>query len=90
MNKPFVPKSPHTPPSMIVPWIELYNAWSMLAAPDKVDCIQETLDTVKQFAQAGQIKKAVFTMVAATAWLTDDGPGSKNDWEASASPGGSA
>ncbi len=71
MNKPFVP----TPPHLLVKYSELELALQMLATPDKQAYIKETIDTIRALSAEGSMK-AVFTMVSAAAWLTDDSAGS--------------
>ena len=68
MNKPFTPKSPY----LMVHWSDLETAWRMLASPDKQDHIEQTLSAVQTLNKTAGPEKAVFTMIAATAWLTDD------------------
>ncbi len=68
MNKPFTPKSPY----LMVHWSDLETAWRMLASPDKQDHIEHTLNAVRTITTSAGPEKAVFTMIAATAWLTDD------------------
>ncbi len=57
---------------MVVRWQDLESVWHMLATPEKQSHIADTLTAVKLLSQEGPAK-AVFTMVAATAWLTDAG-----------------
>ena len=68
MNKPFTPKSPF----LMVHWDDLEMAWRMLASPDKQDHIEQTLEALRTITTSAGPEKAVFTMIAATAWLTDD------------------
>ena len=70
MNKPLTPN----PPYLLVHWSDLETAWRMLASPEKQDQIKQTLDTVRMLNTKVGPEKAVFTMIAATAWLTDDTP----------------
>ncbi len=70
MNKPLTPNSPY----LLVHWSDLETAWRMLASPEKQDQIRQTLDTVQALNTKVGPEKAVFTMIAATAWLTDDTP----------------
>ncbi len=68
MNKPFTPNNPY----LLVHWTDLEAAWRMLASPEKQAQITETLNAVQTLNQSVGPEKAVFTMIAATAWLTDD------------------
>ena len=68
MTKPFTPNSPY----LMVHWSDLEIAWRMLASPDKQAKIEETLNAVQTLNKSVGPEKAVFTMIAATAWLTDD------------------
>ncbi len=58
-------------PDLLVRWTDLETAWRMLAAPDKQHQIDETVRAMQALCRAGSPEKAVFTMIAATAWLTD-------------------
>ncbi len=60
-------------PDLLVRWADLEAAWRMLAAPDKMHQIDETVLAMQALCRAGSPEKAVFTMIAATAWLTEDG-----------------
>ncbi len=68
MTKPFTPNSPY----LLVHWSDLETAWRMLASPEKQNQIAETLNAVQTLNKSVGPEKAVFTMIAATAWLTDD------------------
>ncbi len=68
MNKPFTPNNPY----LLVHWSDLETAWRMLASPEKQDQITQTLKAVQTLNTNVGPEKAVFTMIAATAWLTDD------------------
>ena len=68
MNKPFTPNSPY----LLVHWSDLETAWRMLASPEKQDHIEQTLNAVRTLNSSAGPEKAVYTMIAATAWLTDD------------------
>jgi len=72
------------PPYLLVHWNDLETAWRMLASPEKQDQIKQTLNTVQTLNARVGPEKAVFTMIAATAWLTDDrapeAPLSSNGW----------
>ncbi len=81
MNKPFNPPFQPNTTHVMVRWSDLETAWRMLAAPDKESRITETVDAVRALSLSATSEKAVFTMIAATAWLTDDGPASKEDWQ---------
>ena len=56
----------------MVHWSDLETAWRMLASPEKQTQITETLNAVQTLNKSVGPEKAVFTMIAATAWLTDD------------------
>ncbi len=81
MNKPFTPNTPY----LLVHWSDLETAWRMLASPEKQAQITETLNAVQTLNKSVGPEKAVFTMIAATAWLTDDtppdGPDSNVVWQ---------
>ena len=81
MNKPFTPNNPY----LLVHWSDLETAWRMLASPEKQAQITETLNAVQMLNKNVGPEKAVFTMIAATAWLTDDtpadGPVSNEGWQ---------
>jgi hypothetical protein len=62
---------------IMVRWTDLETAWHMLAAPDKQARVSETLAALRAVGDSAGPEKAVFTMIAATAWLTDDGPALK-------------
>ncbi len=81
MNKPFNPPMIPDEAHLLVRWSDLETAWRMLAAPSKQARIIDTVDAMRAFSQEAPPEKAVFTMIAATAWLTDDGPASKDDWQ---------
>ncbi len=66
---------------LLMSWSDLEIAWRMLAAPEKHSQIEDTLQTLRSLNAKVGPEKAVFTMVAATAWLTDDGQ--KEDWTSS-------
>lgn len=68
MNKPFTPNNPY----LLVHWEDLETAWRMLASPEKQEQITQTLNAVRTLNTSVGPEKAVFTMIAATAWLTDD------------------
>ena len=70
MSKPFTPNSPY----LLVHWHDLETAWRMLASPEKQAQIMDTLMAVQTLNKNVGPEKAVFTMVAATAWLTNDTP----------------
>ncbi len=71
MKTPYLPNEQY----FLVRWTDLETSWRMLAAPEKQRQIDEILHTLQTLDKSGQ-EKAVFTMVAATAWLTDDGTNS--------------
>jgi len=69
MNTPYLPNEQY----FLVRWSDLETAWRMLAAPGKQSQIDDTLHTLQTLDKSAGSEKAIFTMVAATAWLTDDG-----------------
>jgi hypothetical protein len=75
MNKPFFPNDPY----LMMRWSDLETAWRMLATPDKLSQVEETLEAVHTLSQSVGPEKVVFSMIAATAWLTDDGTVFKKD-----------
>ena len=72
MNKSYLPNEQF----LTVRWSDLETAWRMLALPSKQCQIEETLQTIQTLEKTMGPEKAIFTMIAATAWLTDDGTGS--------------
>ena len=76
MNKTFEPNERY----FTVPWTDLEHAWKMLASPQKLPQIRQAIETMQMLDRCGNSEKAAFDMVAATAWLTDDGPCSKDGW----------
>ena len=74
MNKSYLPNEQF----LLMRWSDLETAWRMLALPSKHAKIEETLQTIQTLEKTMGPEKAVFTMVAATAWLTDDGAGSRD------------
>ena len=72
MSQTFLPNDQY----MLIHWSELETAWRMLAAPEKQSQIEATLTAVQALNSGAGPEKAVYTMIAATAWLTDDGYGS--------------
>ncbi len=79
MDKTYLPQTEHY---LIMSWKDLEIAWRMLTAPSKAHRIDDTLQTVQHLAQECGPEKAIFTIVAATAWLTDDRPSSMDGWKA--------
>ncbi len=71
MNKHFPPPGPLAPPHLLVRFTELELALQMLATPEKQAYIRETIETIRALSREGSMK-AIFTMVSAAAWLTDD------------------
>jgi hypothetical protein len=71
MDKTFLPNDQY----LIVSWRELEMAWRMMASPDKYSQIDNALQTVQAIQRTQGPEKSIFTIVAATAWLTDDRPG---------------
>ncbi|WP_235075795.1 hypothetical protein [Asticcacaulis sp. AC460] len=70
MSQAFKPNDDY----LIITYQELEMAWRMLASPEKLDQITDTLNSVRQLNQSYGPEKAIFTMVSATAWLTQDEP----------------
>lgn len=77
MNKTFDP-SEHF---FMIRWADLEQAWKMLASPDKLLLIPDALETMQVLDRYYGQERAVFNMIAATAWLTDDGPCSRGGWK---------
>ncbi|MBW8735113.1 MAG: hypothetical protein JF571_12580 [Asticcacaulis sp.] len=69
MTKSFIPDETY----FLMRWIDLEAAWRMLASPNRQADIDEVLHTLQTLDRNPDGGNAVFTMVAATAWLTDDG-----------------
>lgn len=78
MNIHYIPQ-PKKIPQILVSFEDLRTAWMMLASPDKTEFVEETLETLLTTLHTQSSVKTVYTMVAATAWLTDRGEGSGND-----------
>lgn len=74
MNKPLNPNDYYFQLS----WNDLENAWRMLASPEKFMEIDPLIQSLKTLNRECGPEKAAFHMVAATAWLTDDGAGSQD------------
>lgn len=75
MNPHFTPTGATTngpPPHFLIRWQDLESAWRMLTAPDKQDRIDDTLATLRALSVSTSPEKVAFTLIAATAWLTDD------------------
>ncbi len=73
MNKPLHhPNEQH----FLVRWSDLEIAWRMLAAPEKTMHIRDALSASKTLHQSGEAERVIFTIIAATAFLTDDRPAS--------------
>ncbi|MDC7683495.1 hypothetical protein PQU92_09425 [Asticcacaulis sp. BYS171W] len=70
------PNTPHHPNEayLLVRWEELEAAWRMLATPEKQAEITDTIIAIRELNRTAGPEKAVFSMIAATAWLTDDHP----------------
>ena len=71
--KPFIDLISHPTPFLMIDWEDLETALNLLAAPEKVDRVPETLATVRTLSLTNP-KRAVYTLVGAIAWLTDDRP----------------
>ncbi len=84
MNTTELPKEPY----LQISWNDLETAWRMLAAPDKSPLIKDTLLAVQSLYQSDGPEKAVFNMIAATAYLTDDGPKNGHPRDGARSPDG--
>ena len=57
----------------MIEWEDLDIALNLLAAPEKVDRITDTLAIVRTLSVTNP-KRAIYTLVGALAWLTDDRP----------------
>lgn len=75
MSKPFLPHNEH----MMINFTHLEMVWQMLAAPGKHQHIQDAIDTLKKLNRDQGPEKAIFNMIAVSAWLTDDGASSGGD-----------
>jgi len=64
-----------------VRWKDLKTAWDMLASPEKQAQVADTLDALRVMSRSVEAQNTVFTMIAATAWLTDDRPAFPKDWQ---------
>lgn len=71
MSKHFLPTD-----HLIISYQELETAWTMMAAPHKQRHIKDTLEAIQDLHNSSGPSKAVLTMVAATAWLMEDGDSS--------------
>ena len=58
-------------PFLVIDWEDLQTALTLLAAPEKVDRVPETLSAIRTLSLVNP-KRAVYTLVGALAWLTDD------------------
>lgn len=58
---------------LIISFDELLLAWAALASPEKQHLIDDTISTLKALNATTVPARTVFSMVAATAWLTADG-----------------
>ena len=61
----------HPTPFLLLDWEDLETALNLLAAPEKVERIPETLKAVRTLSLTNP-KRAIYTLVGALAWLTDD------------------
>ena len=56
---------------MIIHYRELEAVWRMFADPNKAHQVAEAIQTVKQLNNSIGPDKALMTLVAASAWLTE-------------------
>lgn len=92
MNAHLPSPQPDLPPHLVIRWQDLESAWRMLTAPDKQDRIDDTLATLQALSLGASPGKLAFTLIAATAWLTDDTADNEicdKDWSGSRPPSGS-
>ncbi|MBW8880010.1 MAG: hypothetical protein JF615_00915 [Asticcacaulis sp.] len=68
MNRTFLPDENY----LMISFHELETAWRMLASPDKLPHITDTVKAIRELNRQHGPEKAVFTMISATAWLTED------------------
>ena len=68
MKRTFLPDDNY----LLISFTELETAWQMLASPDKLPHISDTLKAIRELNRQYGPEKATFTMVSATAWLTED------------------
>lgn len=64
---------------LIVTWAELEQSWLLLASPERTAYIKPTLTALQNVNRLEGSDKAIYSLVAATAWLTDDGVSSSGD-----------
>lgn len=72
MSKSFYPNDNY----LIISFQELEVAWRVLASPDKMHKIDESLQLIQTLNRTAGPAKALYSLVAATAWLTEDGTSS--------------
>lgn len=63
--------TPYPTPFLLIEWQDLETALNLLAAPEKVERVAETLSAVRTLSLTNP-QRAVYTLVGALAWLTDD------------------
>lgn len=78
MDKTFLPDENY----LMLHWRDLESAWRMLATPSKQTQIDDALQMVRKLDKTVGPEKAAFTLVAATAWLTDEDPVSESVFRA--------
>ena len=60
-------------PFLLIEWEDLETALNLLAAPEKVHLVTETIGAVRTLSLTNP-KRGIYTLVGAVAWLTDDQP----------------
>lgn len=76
MNKPLSPNPSH----MAIRWDQLELAWREMAVPQKQSSIRSILEDLQILHQTSGAEAALFDLIAATAWLTDEGTVSNRGW----------
>ena len=55
----------------MIDWDDLETALNLLATPDKVERVLETVGAIQTLSRSNP-KRAIYTLVGAVAWLTDE------------------
>lgn len=76
MNKPLSPNPSH----MAIRWDQLELAWREMATPQKQSSIRSILEDIQTLHQTSGAEAALFDLIAATAWLTDEGTVLNRGW----------
>ena len=71
MTTKFLPNAPY----MIIHYRELEAVWRMFADPSKLPQVLEAVQAVRTLNNTVGPDKALMTLVAASAWLTEGEPG---------------